>query len=216
MVVEYAAIPLDRGAETDCVGSESSWSSAVVRCPRLPAPGRQSRACRNIRRMRSLPARRAGKALGAAFRQTASWLRATRRAPPRTRPGRSGLCQTDRSQRARAGGQPLEVLFRQSVRRGVWRDAARLHHAPADRTCQGSAAGGQPHDHRDLPAGRLRKPGQLQLALSRAGRSHSLRLPAPAHTAGGGPAPIPGCFVLMWTRPAAESEQSGRCASGGS
>lgn len=36
------------------------------------------------------------------------------------------------------------------------------------------------------------------------------------YTACGGPPPIPGCFVLMWTRPAAESEQSGRSASGGS
>jgi AraC-like DNA-binding protein len=26
----------------------------------------------------------------------------------------------------------------------------------------------------------------------------------------GGPPPIPGCFVLMWTRPAGESEQAGR------
>ena len=35
-------------------------------------------------------------------------------------------------------------------------------------------------------------------------------------SAGGGSPPIPGCFVLMWTRPAAESEQSGRSAPGGS
>ena len=35
-------------------------------------------------------------------------------------------------------------------------------------------------------------------------------------SAGGGPPPIPGCFVLMWTRPAAESEQYGRSAPVGS
>jgi AraC-like DNA-binding protein len=35
-------------------------------------------------------------------------------------------------------------------------------------------------------------------------------------SAGGGPPPIPGCFVLMWTRPAAESEQYRRSAPVGS